>query len=31
MNKICGNCHYYANSPMHGPWCSKNKKEVSYL
>lgn len=31
MNKICGNCHYYANSPMHGPWCTKNRKEVSYL
>ena len=31
MSKICGNCHYYTNSPMHGPWCSKNKKEVSYL
>ena len=31
MEKICGNCHYYANSPMHGPWCTKNRKEVSYL
>ena len=31
MNKICGNCHYYANSPMHGPWCTKNRKEISYL
>ena len=31
MEKICGNCHYYANSPLHGPWCTKNRKEVSYL
>lgn len=31
MEKICGNCHYYANSPPHGPWCTKNRKEVSYL
>ena len=31
MNKICGNCHYYANSPMHGPWCTKNRKEISFL
>ena len=31
MDKICGNCHYYANSPLHGPWCTKNRKEVSYL
>ena len=31
MDKICGTCHYYANSPMHGPWCTKNRKEVSYL
>ena len=31
MSKICGNCHYYTNSPMHGPWCTKTKKEVSYL
>lgn len=30
-SKICGNCHYYANSPLHGPWCTKNRKEVSYL
>ena len=31
MEKFCGNCHYYANSPLHGPWCTKNRKEVSYL
>ena len=31
MDKICGTCHYYANSLMHGPWCTKNRKEVSYL
>ena len=31
MEKICGNCHYYANSPMHGPYCNKNRKEVSFL
>ena len=31
MDKICGTCHYYANSPIHGPWCTKNRKEVSYL
>lgn len=31
MEKICGNCHYYANSPLHGPWCTKNRKEVSHL
>lgn len=31
MDKICGNCHYYANSLMHGPWCTKKRKEVSYL
>ena len=30
-SKICGNCHYYTNSPLHGPWCTKNRKEVSYL
>ena len=30
-NQICGSCHYYANSPLHGPWCTKNRKEVSYL
>ena len=30
-NQICGSCHYYANSPVHGPWCTKNRKEVSYL
>lgn len=29
--KICGNCYYYTYSPLHGPLCQKNRKEVSYL
>jgi len=30
-NNICGTCHYYTNTPVKGPWCTKSGREVSYL
>jgi len=30
-NNICGTCHYYTNTPVKGPWCTKSRREVSYL
>lgn len=31
MNKTCGECHYYLMHETHGPWCTKNRRETSYL
>ena len=31
MDRNCGSCGYYAMTSLHGPWCSKRRREVSAL